>query len=155
MKPASMVVGISALALGMGLAVSPAYAATGLVDGSITVGDSSCTWANAVTSDAPPNTLTVDHTTVHPTCNGSITVALTNNPTVTFNDAAGTASSASIVVSGTILGINCGYTVSGVSIARSGSTRTYSGGPFTANKSSGGFLCPGSETVDSATFTFH
>ncbi len=155
MKPASMVVGISVLALGMGLATAPAYAATGLVDGSITVGSSSCTWANATTSDAPPNTLTVDHTTVSPSCSGSITVGLTNNPTVTFDDAAGTASSPSIVVSGTILGINCGYTVSNVSIARSGSTRTYTGGPFTANKSSGGILCPGTETVDSATFNFH
>src|SRR5690348_4130357 len=68
MKPASMIVGISVLALG--LAGTPAYAAGGTVDGSITVGDSGCTWTGASTSDTPPNTLTVDHTTVHPTCSG-------------------------------------------------------------------------------------
>lgn len=153
MKPASMIVGLSIVALGF--AGTPAYAAGGHVDGSISVAGSACTWANAVTSDAPPNTLTVDHTTVSPTCAGSITANLSNNPTITFNDAAGTASSASIVVNGTILGISCGYTVSNVSIARQGTTRTYSGGPFTATKSSGSILCPGTETVDSATFTFH
>ncbi len=153
MKTASMLAGLSIVALGF--AGTPAYAAGGTVDGSITLGSSSCTWTGATTSDTPPNTLTVDHTTVSPTCSGSISANLSNDPTITFDDAAGTASSASIVVSGTILGISCGYTVSNVSIARSGSTRTYTGGPFTANKSSGSILCPATETVDSATFTFH
>jgi hypothetical protein len=153
MRPASLLVGLSVVAAG--LTGTAAHAAGGLVDGSIVVGSSTCSWTNATTSDVPPNTLTVDHTTVHPTCSGSITANLTNDPTVTFNDTAGTASSPEIDVSGTVSGVSCGYKVTNVSIARQGTTRTYNGGPYTATKSSGGFLCPSTETVNSATFTFH
>ncbi len=153
MRPASLLVGLSVIAVGF--AGTPAHAAGGLLDGSITVGSSTCSWTNASTSDVPPNTLTVDHTTVHPSCNGSITANLANDPTVTFDDAAGTASSPEIDVTGTVLGVNCGYKVTNVSIARQGTTRTYSGGPYTATKTSGSFLCPSTETVNSATFTFH
>jgi hypothetical protein len=153
MKPATMLVGLSVVALS--LTGTAAQAATGSVDGTISVSGSSCSWTNATTSDVPPNTLTVDHTTVHATCDGSITANLANNPTVTFNDSAGTASSPEIDVSGTILGISCGYKVTNVSIARQGTSRTYTGGPYTATKSSGGFLCPSTESVDSATLSFH
>lgn len=155
-RSASILVGLavgSVVALG---SASTAYAATGLVDGSIAVSGSTCTWTNATTSDVPPNTLTVDHTTVNASCDGSITATLTNDPTVTFDDTAGTATADEIDVSGTILGVSCGYTVTNASVSRSdSSSRTYTGGPFTANKSSGGVLCPSSESVSTATFTFH
>jgi hypothetical protein len=154
MKPTRALVGIAAVAGSVLLAV-PAYAATGQVDGNITVGGSSCSWTNASTSDVPPNTLTIDHTTVQPNCSGSISATLTNDPTVTFDDTAGTASAPEVDVNGTELGITCSYTVTNLSVSRQGTTRTYTGGPFTANLSSGGFLCPSSETVNSVSLTFH
>lgn len=156
MKPARILVSLSIgsiVALGVGS--TAAYAAGGMVDGSLSVAGSTCSWTNATTSDVPPNTLTVDHTTVSPSCDGSISASLTNDPTVTFDDTAGTASSAEIDVAATVAGINCNYSVTNVSVTRQGTTRTYTGGPFTATKTSGGILCPGSETVDSATLTFH
>ncbi|HEY4454272.1 MAG TPA: hypothetical protein VGN81_08170 [Pseudonocardiaceae bacterium] len=154
MKPTRLLVGIAAVAGSVFLAV-PAFAATGQVDGNITVGGSSCSWTNASTSDAPPNTLTIDHTTVKPSCSGSISASLTNDPTVTFDDTAGTASAPEVDVNGSILGITCSYKVTNLSVARQGTTRTYTGGPFTANLSSGGGLCPSTENVDSASLTFH
>lgn len=153
MRPASMLVGLSVIAVSF--AGTAAHAAGGLIDGTIVVGSTTCTWTNASTSDVPPNTLTIDRTTVHPTCNGSVTVSLANNPTVTFNDAAGTASSAQVDVNGTQSGVTCGYRATNVVVNRQGTTRTYSGGPFTANKISGSFVCPSSQTIGSATLTFH
>ena len=156
MKPTRLLVGIAVA--GSVLLAVPAYAATaatGQVDGNITVSGSSCSWTNATTSDVPPNTLTIDHTTVQPSCSGSISASLTNDPTVTFDDTAGTASAPEVDVNGTVLGITCSYKVTGLSVSRQGTTRTYTGGPYTANLSSGGALCPSSESVDSASLTFH
>jgi hypothetical protein len=34
-------------------------------------------------------------------------------------------------------------------------TRTCTGGPYTATRTSGSFLCPSTESVDSVTLTFH
>jgi hypothetical protein len=154
MKPTRLLVGIAAVAGSVLLSV-PAFAATGQVDGNITVGGSSCSWTNATTSDAPPNALTIDHTTVSPTCSGSISASLTNDPAVTFDDTAGTASAPEVDVNGTVIGITCSYKVTNVTYTRTGTTRTYTGGPFTANLSSGGALCPATETVNSASLTFH
>lgn len=154
MKPTHFLVGIAAVA-GSLLLAAPAFAATGQVDGSITVGSSTCSWTNATTSDAPPNTLTIDHTTVNASCSGSISASLTNDPTVSFDDTAGTATAPEVDVTATVIGINCSYKVTSLSVTRSGTTRSYSGGPFTANLSSGGALCPGSETVNSVSLTFH
>ncbi|MBB5898104.1 hypothetical protein ACFFS4_32160 [Kutzneria kofuensis] len=154
MKPTRLLGGIVAVTSSVLLAV-PAYAASGQVDGNITVGGSSCSWTNATTSDVPPNTLTIDHTTVHPSCSGSISASLTNDPTVTFDDTAGTATAPEVDVNGTVLGITCSYKVTSVSFSRQGTARNYTGGPFTANLSSGGALCPASETVNSASLSFH
>ena|SRR5438445_5140159 len=154
MTPTRLLVGIAAVA-GSVLLAAPAYAAAGQVDGNITVGDSSCSWTNATTSDAPPAALTIDHTTVHPTCTGSITASLTNDPAVTFDDTAGTASAPEVDVNGTELGITCSYKATSVTYTRQGTARNYTGGPFTATLTSGGPLCPGSETVSSASLTFH
>jgi hypothetical protein len=154
MRPASLLVGLAITGICLG-ATLPAQAATGLVNGSISVGSTTCSWTNASTSNVPPNTLTINHTTVHPSCTGSISATLTNNPTVSFNDTAGTASSPQINVSATEIGITCNYKVVNVTVKRSGTTRTYTGGPFTATLTSGSFLCPSSETISSATLTFH
>jgi hypothetical protein len=154
MKTARLLVGLAAVAGSVLLAV-PAYAATGQVDGNITVSGSSCSWTGATTSDVPPATLTIDHTTVQPTCTGSITAGLTNDPTVTFDDTAGTASAPEVDVNGTELGVTCSYKATDVTYARQGTTRNYTGGPFTATLTSGGFLCPASETVSSASLSFH
>ena len=152
-RPASILVGLSIVALSF--ASTAAYAASGQVDGSISVAGSTCTWANATTSDVPPNTLTIDHTTVSPSCSGSISASLTNDPTVTFDDTAGTATTPEIDVSATVSGISCGYQVTNLSVTRQGTDRTYTGGPYTATKTSGSFLCPSSESVDSVSLTFH
>ncbi len=154
MKTTGLLVGIAAVAGSVLLAV-PAYAATGQVDGNITVGGSSCSWTNATTSDVAPNPLTIDHTTVKPTCSGSITASLTNDPAVTFDDTAGTVTAPEVDVNGTVLGITCSYKVTNASYTRQGTARSYTGGPFTANLSSGGGLCPATETVNSASLTFH
>ncbi|EWM18673.1 hypothetical protein [Kutzneria sp. 744] len=154
MNPTRLLVGIAAVAGSVLLAV-PAYAATGQVDGNITVGDSSCSWTNATTSDVPANTLTIDHTTVHPTCTGSITAGLTNDPTVTFDDTAGTASAPEVDVNGSELGQTCSYKATDVTYTRQGTTRNYTGGPFTANLTDGSFLCPKTETVSAASLAFH
>jgi len=157
MNPTTRLLGIAAIAALplLGTAVAANAATSGLVDGSITVSGSTCSWSNATTSDVPPNTLTIDHSTVSVSCSGSITASLTSDPTVTFDDTAGTASSSEVDVSATVDGISCSYTVSDLSLSRSGTTRTYSGGPFTASLSSGSILCPSSESVTSATLTFH
>jgi hypothetical protein len=154
MKATHLLVGIAAVAGSVLLAV-PASAATGQVDGNITVGGSSCSWTNATTSDVAPNALTIDHTTVKPTCSGSISATLTNDPAVTFDDTAGTVSAPEVDVNGTVIGITCSYKVTNVSYSRQGTTRAYTGGPFTANLSGGGALCPATESVDSASLTFH
>lgn len=154
MRTASLIVGVTALTA-IGVMAAPAHAAAGLVDGSVTAVGATCSWTNATTSDSPPNNLTVDHTTINASCSGGVTVALSASPSVSFNDTAGTASSPSIAVSANMSGISCGYAVANVSIAREGTTRTYKGGPFTATKTSGSFLCPGTATVDSASFSFH
>jgi len=151
-----MLAGIAVVATAvLGLASTAAQAAGGQVDGSLSVAGSTCSWSNASTSDAPPNTLTVDHGTVQPSCDGSISASLTNDPSVSFDDSAGTASSAEIDVSATVSGVSCAYQVTDVSVTRQDDTRTYTGGPYTANKTDGSILCPGSETVDSLTLTFH
>lgn len=154
-RPASILVGLSVVTLSL-FAGSAAHAAGGQVDGAISVAGSTCTWANATTSDVPPNALAIDHTTVSPSCSGSISASLTNDPTVTFDDTAGTATAAEVDVSATVSGISCGYQVTNLSVTRQDAgSRTYTGGPFTATKTSGSFLCPGSESVDSVSLTFH
>ena len=155
MKRVRTLIGLTAAAgAALLLASSPAYAAGGQVDGSITVAGSTCTWTGAATSDVPPNELTIDHGTVSASCGGSISAGLSNDPSVTFDDSAGTATSPEIDVAATVAGIDCGYQVTDLTVTRDSGTRTYTGGPYTATKTSGSFLCPGSETVDSVSLTF-
>lgn len=148
---------LSALAV-TGLASSPAVAAQGSVDGTITAEGKSCSWTDGATSDTPPNTLTVDRSTINSpggnlSCTGDTTATLNNDPTVTFDDAAGTATADVLDVSVTEFGATCRYQATDVSAQRDGDTRTY-----TATTDiplyEGGFLCPDPAAV-TATFTFH
>jgi len=154
----ALLAALSTAAAAVALTATPAHAAPGHVDGTVTAAGVTCTWSNAVTSDTPPNTLTIDHTTVSPSCSASgITVTLGASPTVTFNDAAGTAFSPQVVVNVTapIVG-TCRYQVVNLTVYRVGTSRTYTGSNLTATElSPRRLLCPDSQTVDSVQFTFH
>ena len=133
-----------------------------LVDGRITLGNPTevdCNWTNASTSANPPTTLTIDRGTVNPpggnnACTGADNVVLNNNPVVTFNDTAGTATVDKVNTTGTKLGISCTYESINVALTRDGTTRHYTG-TFTATRTSGSiFVCP-TTTPGTADITFH
>ncbi|MFE3068699.1 hypothetical protein [Streptomyces sp. NPDC059247] len=126
--------------------------ATQQVDGVIVVAGSTCTWANARTSANPPTALSIDRTSINKpggslSCTGGVTAALNNNPNVTFDDTAGYAKADVIDITGTQLGISCRYKATNVLWDRDGTTRKYVNQAFTATKTSGSFLCPGSVTT--------
>ncbi|MGW5850524.1 hypothetical protein ACWFQ8_21680 [Streptomyces sp. NPDC055254] len=134
----------SALALGSG-----APAADQKVDGVIVVAGNSCSWTGASTSALPPNALTVDRTTINApggnlACGGGIAATLNNNPVFTFDDAAGTARTDLIDITGRQSFISCRYRATGVVWDRDATSRKYVNRAFTAAKTSGSFLCPGS-----------
>ncbi|MGW1767619.1 hypothetical protein ACWCQL_26635 [Streptomyces sp. NPDC002073] len=133
-----------------------------LLDGSILVAGSTCTWTNARTSANAPAALTVDRTSINKpggnlSCSGGITAALNNNPGFTFDDAAGTAKLDVIDITGQQSFISCRYKASNILWNRDGSTRKYLNQAFTATKTSGSFLCPGSVTTAAggASMLFH
>lgn len=157
MRTASLLIGLSAAAVAF--TATPAHADAGLVDGTVQSTGVTCSWTGAATSDTPPNPLTIDRTTVHPSCDSSITVTLANNPSVTFTDLSGGTGTASspqidVTVSNIPLIGTCGYRVTNATLNRQTGTRTYTATGRTANKISGGFLCPGTATIDSVTLTF-
>ncbi|MER8232832.1 hypothetical protein ACIRQY_02920 [Streptomyces sp. NPDC101490] len=122
------------------------------VDGVIVVSGSTCTWSNARTSANPPTALSIDRTSINKpggnlSCTGGITAALNNNPNVTFDDAVGQAKADVIDITGTQIGISCRYKAANVLWDREGATRKYVNQAFTATKTSGSFLCPGSVTT--------
>ncbi|MFG3496740.1 hypothetical protein [Streptomyces sp. NPDC047886] len=132
------------------------------VDGVIVVAGNTCTWTNAATSADPPNTLTVDRATVNRPggdlgCDGGITATLNNNPAFTFDDTAGTARADVIDISGQQSFISCRYKATGIVWDRDGTTRKYVNRAFTATRTSGSFLCPGSVTTAAgdASMLFH
>lgn len=148
---------LSAMAV-TGLAHSPATAAQGLVDGKITAEGRTCNWTDGVTSDTPPNTLTVDRSTINTpggnlSCSDGSTATLNNNPGVTFDDTNGTATASTLDVSVSQFGVTCRYRASDMSAQREGDTRTYTA---TADVPlyQGGMFCANPATV-TATFTFH
>ncbi|EHR60143.1 hypothetical protein [Saccharomonospora cyanea] len=146
---------VSALALA-GMSVGVAAADHQKVDGSITSDGDTCSWTGADTSANPPETLTVDRRSVNAnmTCTGGLSATLNNNPTITFDDAAGTATADRITVTVVSMGVSCEYSADGLSAQRDGNARTYTARGVTLTKSGGGFLCPGSRTAD-AEFVFH
>ncbi|WP_418955921.1 hypothetical protein [Streptomyces tritici] len=167
MKHMSKLSCVTALIVAATAAAAPAAtaagpAATQLVDGVIVVSGNTCTWTNARTSANPPTALTIDRTTINRpggnlTCTGGITAALNNNPALTFDDAAGRARADVLDITGTMSGISCRYKATNVLLNRDGTTRKYVNQAFTATKTSGSFLCPGSVTTAAgdATLTFH
>ncbi|MFC4565160.1 hypothetical protein ACFO4E_25165 [Nocardiopsis mangrovi] len=153
-RPVGVLLGALALTA---LAASPAAAAEGRVDGTISAEGQSCSWTDGITSDQAPNGLTVDRTSINPsggnlTCEGSTTAALNNDPNVSFDDSAGTLTADLLDISVTIIGITCRYQAVDLPVEREGDTRTYS---TTADIPlyDGSFLCPDPASVD-ATFTF-
>ncbi|MGH3735177.1 MAG: hypothetical protein ACRDT6_06090 [Micromonosporaceae bacterium] len=156
MRTLGRLVGLSVIALAFAAptAAHAATAQTNLVDGTVVSGSTTCSWVNASTSANPPSTLTVDRSSVSITCSDSTQLTLNNDPVVSFDDAAGTATVDAIDITAVRSGITCRYKASNLSVTRSGTTRTYSGGPYTGTKIGGSWLCPSSQRLDSATVTF-
>lgn len=150
-RPVGVLLGALALT---GLAASPAAAAEGLMDGSITAEGQECGWTDAVTSDQAPNPLTVDRESLNAglSCSGDTTATLNNDPTVTFDDTAGTITADVLDISVTMVGVTCRYQATDMSAQRDGDTRTYTAS-VDIPLHEGGFLCPDPASVD-ASFTF-
>ncbi|MFC4335232.1 hypothetical protein [Salininema proteolyticum] len=132
------------------------------VDGTIIVGDSTCTWSDADTSANPPDSLTIDRDSVNPpggnlTCSGDITATLNNDPAMDFDDAAGTATADLVDITAQQSFVSCRYQATDVMWDRQGTARDYANRSFTAGLVSGGFLCPSSQTINTgdATLSFH
>jgi hypothetical protein len=153
-KQVSRLIGLSVaiMALG-GFATANAFASN-LVDGSVTASGHTCSWTNGTTSADPPSALTIDHNSVNAglSCSGA-SGQLNNDPSVTFDDTAGTATANLVDVTVVVSGVSCEYTASNYAFTRSGTTRTYSGSA-TAQKKSGSIFCPSSVST-SSTVTFH
>ncbi|WP_262387115.1 hypothetical protein [Streptomyces sp. TRM49041] len=141
------------------VAVGTTTAATALgptaeqkVDGVIAVTGNNCSWTDGAASTDPPNTLTVDRSTINTpggnlSCDGSITASLNNDPVFTFDDAAGTALTDAIDITGRRGFVSCRYRATNIRWDRDGTTRKYTNRAFTAGKTSGSFLCPASVTT--------
>ncbi|MEW1634219.1 hypothetical protein AB0469_09105 [Streptomyces sp. NPDC093801] len=165
MHRAKLAVAALALAATVGSVTSAAAlgpAAGQQADGVIVVSGNTCTWTDARTSANPPSALTVDRTSINKpggnlACNGGITATLNNNPAFTFDDAAATARTDLIDITGQQSFVSCRYKASNLVWDRDGTTRKYVNRAFTATKVSGSFLCPGSVTTAAggASMLFH
>ncbi|MFF9910046.1 hypothetical protein [Streptomyces sp. NPDC013457] len=153
MKYTPTLSGLAALVIAAGIGASTsAYADTTAdlkVDGVIVVAGNTCSWTNASSSANPPSALTVDRATINKpggnlACGGGITASLNNNPAFTFDDAAGTATTDAIDITGKQSFVSCRYKATNIVWNRDADTRKYLNRPFTASKVSGSFLCPGS-----------
>ncbi|MFD7260490.1 hypothetical protein [Streptomyces sp. NPDC059874] len=160
---ATLVLAAAFTGTGSALAHGPGSSAVDLkADGVIVVAGSTCTWTNASTSAAAPAALTIDRTTINPpggnlACGGGIAATLNNNPAFTFDDAAGTARTDLIDITGRQSFISCRYKAVNIVWDRDGTSRKYVNRAFTAAKTSGSFLCPGSVTTPAgdASVLFH
>ncbi len=152
-KYVSRLIGLSVVVMAFGgFATANAFAAN-LVDGSVTASGHTCSWTNGSTSADPPSALTIDHNSVNASlsCSGA-SGQLNNDPSVTFDDTAGTATANLVDVTVVVSGVTCEYTASNYLLTRSGTTRDYSGSA-TAQKKSGSIFCPSSvSTSTSASF---
>ncbi|MFG2989335.1 hypothetical protein ACGFZK_08595 [Streptomyces sp. NPDC048257] len=160
---AALVVAAAFTGTGTALAHGPgAPAADQKVDGVMVVAGNSCSWTNASTSALPPNALTVDRSTINApggnlACGGGISATLNNNPAFTFDDAAGTARTDLIDITGKMSFISCRYKATNIVWDRNATSGKYVNRDFTATKTSGSFLCPGSVTTPAgdASMLFH
>ena len=124
-----------------------------VVNGSVSALGKTCSWTNGMATGAPPTTTTIEANTINTpggnlSCSSGVTASLDNNPSVSFNDSAGTATANQITASVKYDGISCEYSATNVLLDRSGSTRDYSGSA-SASKVSGSFLCPSSVSLSS------
>lgn len=142
---------VAALALA---APGNAFAAN-LVDGSISALDRTCSWTNGATSADPPSALTIDRNSINGqlTCSSGVSATLENNPNVSFDDAAGTATADSVDATVRTSGLTCRYRATNVVLSGDPATRAYSGSAR-APRVSGSFFCPGSVDLG-ATVQFH
>lgn len=165
-QPRLRKLGIAALALAatVGGVTTAAASPTAdqKVDGVIVVAGNTCTWSNARASANPSTALTVDRTSINKpggnlACDGGITASLNNNPAFTFDDTTGTARTDLIDITGQQSFVSCRYKATNIVWDRDGTTRKYVNRAFTATKSSGSFLCPGSVTTAAggASMLFH
>ncbi|MFJ7591676.1 hypothetical protein ACIQZO_30740 [Streptomyces sp. NPDC097617] len=156
---------VAAAFAGTGAALAQGAGASAVdqkVDGVMVVSGNSCSWTNANTSSVPPNALTVDRASINTpggnlACGGGIVASLNNNPAFTFDDAAGTARTDLIDITGRLSFISCRYKATDIVWDRDATSRKYINRAFTAAKTSGSFLCPGSVTtpVGDASMLFH
>jgi hypothetical protein len=133
---------------------SEAHASSGdVVNGSVGALGKTCSWTNGTSTEAPPNTTTIEASSINPPggnlkCSSGVTATLDNSPSVSFNDTAGTATAGQITASVTYDGISCEYSATNAVLDRSGTTRDYSG-TASASKVGGSFLCPSSVSLSS------
>ncbi|MEU8777668.1 hypothetical protein [Streptomyces sp. NPDC048606] len=161
-KLCTAAVAVAATLTGATTAVAAGGTADQRVDGVIVVAGNTCTWTNARTSAVPPAALTVDRTTVNKpggnlVCDGGISASLNNNPAFTFDDGAATARTDLIDITGQQSFVSCRYKATNLVWDRDGTGRKYVNRAFTATKTSGSFLCPGSVTTPAggASMLFH
>lgn len=146
---------LAATAVVAGVTATGALAAN-QVDGSISALGETCSWVNATTSADPPAAATIDRASVNAgvTCTGGVGATLNNDPIVTFDDVAGTATGDAIDATVTTLGQTCRYRTANAVLTRSGDTRSYSTTINGVPLVSGSFFCPGSVDL-TATISFH
>jgi hypothetical protein len=129
----------------------------GIVDGSFVALGQTCSFTGGATSADPPSTLTIDADTINPpggnlTCDSDVQLTIETDPTVTFDDGAGTATADALEGTVSTQGLTCRYRQEDVALQRQGTTRTYEGtavGDFV----SGDDVCPPTLEID-ATVTF-
>ncbi|SEG24926.1 hypothetical protein SAMN04489712_10478 [Thermomonospora echinospora] len=154
MKLASMLVGLAAGVSAIAFTATPAHAA-GTVSGTVSVNFSpwnvTCSWTNATTSDVPPNTLTISHTSINSTisCTGGIALTVTSSPTVTFSGGNATIVSIDVAVQTP----SCAYRVSNATLLGPGPTYTGTDVPA-VEKDPKRFLCPDNVTMGTVSLAF-
>jgi hypothetical protein len=129
--------------------------ASDLVDGTVSASGESCSWTNGTTTADPPSALTIAASSIngHLTCSSGVSATLNNDPNVTFDDSANTATADLVDATVDVSGISCRYQIANYVLSGSASTRQYSGSA-SAPLDSGSFLCPNPETVTTS-LTFH
>jgi hypothetical protein len=104
----------------------------GFVDGSITALGETCSWTDGTTNARPPATLDIDAASVVPpggngTCTTGDLLQIDLASTVTFDDAAGTATLDEFHATGIVAGVECRYRIVDAVLPREGGTRRYAG----------------------------
>lgn len=155
MKFISRLLGLSTVMLAVGAIAATSAWASDLVDGSVSASGDSCSWTNGTTTADPPSALTIEASSINGnlTCSSGVSATLNNNPDLTFDDSAGTATADLVDATVDVDGVSCRYQIANYVLSGSASTREYSGSA-SAPLYSGSFFCPNPETVTTS-LTFH